>query len=347
MSDLKQTYPFVSIIIIVYNMEKTIKKCLDSILNLDYPHEHYEVIVVDGGSTDRTDEIIHNYNVKTITEKIRCRGAARYAGILHSKGEIVAFIDADCEADRKWLLFHVVAHQNYPNVGAVGGSTERFINLEEYRSVNEKLYKFFVATHGGEDSTLSTSHYVSFKGAANLSLKRKVITSDLLNKMKVYHIGEDQIICSKVFDQGYKILFEPAAKVIHNDCYRYYLFTSLSKLMHSYSVEGQAHYQLQAMNRMSSKQFRLPMHRYLRFFFSPMMIALRVISYIQIITHSHITESYNVRTIKTSIRALLRLEWIKYIHFIFLFSICWVQGYLSEGTPLSLMARQPTEHVKL
>lgn len=55
-------YPSVSVVVPVLNRQKTVGACLESLLNLDYPH--FEVIVVDGGSRDRTREIIAEYPVK-------------------------------------------------------------------------------------------------------------------------------------------------------------------------------------------------------------------------------------------------------------------------------------------
>ena len=59
--------PKTSVIIPVYNGEKTLKQCLDSVLNQTY--KNYEVIVVDNNSTDKTKEIIKDFQKKN--EKVR------------------------------------------------------------------------------------------------------------------------------------------------------------------------------------------------------------------------------------------------------------------------------------
>ena len=58
------SYPFVSLIIPVYNEEQMIQRCLDSIINQDYPKSLMEIIIIDGGSRDRTVE-----RIKKIMEK--------------------------------------------------------------------------------------------------------------------------------------------------------------------------------------------------------------------------------------------------------------------------------------
>ncbi|GAI34864.1 unnamed protein product, partial [marine sediment metagenome] len=52
---------FVSVVVAVRNEERYIRECLDSLLAQDYPRNRYEVLVVDGRSTDRTREIVEGY----------------------------------------------------------------------------------------------------------------------------------------------------------------------------------------------------------------------------------------------------------------------------------------------
>lgn len=112
---MSKKYPFVSIVVPVYNGEKTIGRCIESLLNLDYPKDRYEIIVVDNGSKDRTREIVKKYPVTLLVEnKIRSSYAARNKGIKHAKGEYIAFIDADEWADKKWLK-EMVKHASFKN----------------------------------------------------------------------------------------------------------------------------------------------------------------------------------------------------------------------------------------
>ena len=60
----KNNFPKISVIIPCRNEEKFIGKCLDSILNQDYPKEKMEVLVVDGMSEDRTREIIEKFKIQ-------------------------------------------------------------------------------------------------------------------------------------------------------------------------------------------------------------------------------------------------------------------------------------------
>ena len=83
----------ISIIIAMYNMEKYIEECLDSIFDQEF--EPLEVIVVDDGSTDRSLEIAKKYPVKIIQQENSGQAAARNLALQHAKGEFIAYVDAD------------------------------------------------------------------------------------------------------------------------------------------------------------------------------------------------------------------------------------------------------------
>lgn len=88
----------ISIIIPAYNADKTIERCLDSILAQEY--RNVQIIVVDDGSTDRTREILQRryikYNsIKYIDKKNGGVSSARNAGILNASGEYIVFVDSD------------------------------------------------------------------------------------------------------------------------------------------------------------------------------------------------------------------------------------------------------------
>jgi len=87
--------PLVSVIIPTLNREKYLRQCIESALSQDYPN--LEVIVVDNGSTDNTQEILASFGnrIKCLKEKKRGVSAARNNGIRAARGEFVAFLDSD------------------------------------------------------------------------------------------------------------------------------------------------------------------------------------------------------------------------------------------------------------
>ena len=97
----------VSVIVPVYNVEKYIEKCLDSLVNQTL--KEIEIIVVNDGSPDNSQKIIDKFvkkypnKVKSFIKENGGLGSARNYGLKHIKGEYVAFIDSDDFADLKML----------------------------------------------------------------------------------------------------------------------------------------------------------------------------------------------------------------------------------------------------
>lgn len=88
----------ISVIVPVYNVEKYLGQCLDSILRQDF--ENFEVICVDDGSTDSSGEILSSYcirdkRIKVITQENRGLSAARNSGQDAARGKYICYVDSD------------------------------------------------------------------------------------------------------------------------------------------------------------------------------------------------------------------------------------------------------------
>lgn len=90
-----------SIIIPVFNEEKVIKDCLDSLQNQSY--KNLEIILVDDGSTDHTLHIASQFKVQVFKQKHQGPGVARNLGVSMSRGQIVVFVDADMVFDKDFI----------------------------------------------------------------------------------------------------------------------------------------------------------------------------------------------------------------------------------------------------
>ena len=92
--------PLISIIVPVYNSEKTLNRCVDSILNQTF--QDWELLLIDDGSTDRSGKLCDEYalkdqRIKVFHKKNGGVSSARNTGLDHAKGEWITFIDSDDE----------------------------------------------------------------------------------------------------------------------------------------------------------------------------------------------------------------------------------------------------------
>ncbi|MHC4395572.1 MAG: glycosyltransferase family 2 protein, partial [Planctomycetota bacterium] len=82
----------ISIIIPAFNAENTISDCLDSLLDQTIDKEHYEIILVDDGSTDETPNIAKRYSeVRLLIQDNQGPASARNKGTRHAKGDVILF----------------------------------------------------------------------------------------------------------------------------------------------------------------------------------------------------------------------------------------------------------------
>lgn len=106
--------PKFSIVIPVYNVEKYIGRCLDSVFNQTF--KDYEVIVVDDGSTDKSIEIVKEYDVNVITSKHVSVSEARNIGEKKATGEYLLFLDSDDYWDKDLLKEITKSLENNPDL---------------------------------------------------------------------------------------------------------------------------------------------------------------------------------------------------------------------------------------
>ena len=111
-------YPKVSVIVCSYNGAKTLERCLESLRRIEYPD--YEVILVDDGSKDDTEEIAsRNPWITYLRQENSGLSMARNVGARAATGEVLAYTDSDCMADPQWLYFMVgtLLSGDYAGVG--------------------------------------------------------------------------------------------------------------------------------------------------------------------------------------------------------------------------------------
>lgn len=209
--------PFVSIVVGIRNEERYIVECIESLLNQDYPKEFYEIIMVDGMSTDNTQNLVRQYPVKFLLNEKKNVAAARNLGVKEAKGEYIAFTDGDCRADKSWLSLLVKEMLNAPeNVACVGGPNLIFNTDSLFARVVGYTQETFLGSGGSAQSSNSSERkYVQSLPNCNAFYKKQII-ENIGYFDETFVVGQDCDINFRMGKKGYRFLYIPEAKVYHH-----------------------------------------------------------------------------------------------------------------------------------
>ncbi len=93
----------ISVVIPAYNAQETLGSCLEALSTQTYPQDLYEIIVVNDGSTDRTEEIAQQFPIRYIFQENQGPASARNNGAAAGQGAILLFTDSDCIPTPNWI----------------------------------------------------------------------------------------------------------------------------------------------------------------------------------------------------------------------------------------------------
>ena len=206
----------VSIIINTLNRGHTLENTIKSLFYLDYKYD-YEVIIVDGNSTDNTAEILNKYKSYIKIGNCPCANLSmsRNIGIAMADSNYIAFIDDDAIPEPEWLT-NIMKKFDSEDVAAVGGPVYNSygINFQTRRIVSNRFgdsySKFKLPIH-------SFPHSFEFYGVIGCnSIFRKdyVLKVGGFNEQYDYFLDETEL-CSRLIDYGYRIEYSEDAFVHH------------------------------------------------------------------------------------------------------------------------------------
>jgi O-antigen biosynthesis protein len=198
--------PKVSVVVASYNGAGTLRTCLESLSRLNYPD--YEVILLDDGSTDNTQEIASSFpQVRNIRQDNLGLSAARNAGIEAATGEIVAFTDSDCRADEDWLYYLVneLLHSDFAGVGG-----HNFLPPED-----SAVAAAVIASPGGPAHVMLSDREAEHIPGCNM-LFWKWALHEINGFDPVFRkAGDDVDVCWRLHECGRKIGFSAGGFVWH------------------------------------------------------------------------------------------------------------------------------------
>ncbi len=193
-------WPTFTVVVCSYNGSATIETTLEALTNLDYPH--YEIIVVNDGSTDNTADIAARYPVKLISTPNMGLSSARNTGYRAGSGSIVAYIDDDAYPAQEWLRYLALGYIQ-KDVVAVGGPN--------YPVPNDGWIADCVANAPGSPmEVMLTDELAEHIPGCNMSFKRSALDDVGGFDTQFTSAGDDVDICWRVQQLG-DIGFQPAA----------------------------------------------------------------------------------------------------------------------------------------
>lgn len=200
-----RNYPMVSLIISAFNEEKVIRERLENALALEYPGSKLEIVVISDGSTDRTHDIVREFEkrgVRLLIQPERLgKTSALNLAVPQVKGDIIIFTDANSMYDSKAVRTLV---ENFldPSVGCVTGET-RLLNPEGSAiGENERSYYSYDTFLKLKESAVGST--VGADGAI-FAIRRQ-----LYEPLEAFHIN-DFVIPLQIVAKGFRVVYEPGA----------------------------------------------------------------------------------------------------------------------------------------
>lgn len=255
----------VSIIIPVYNCEKYISRCIDSILNQTY--KNIEIIAINDGSKDNTKEILNNYAkkypniIKHIEQENKGIAKTRNYGIKIATGDYIAFIDNDDYLDKDYIEKYVNATENSKFDVVIGGyrrpdENGKIVQIMELKDCEEwtkmriltpwaKIFKReyilkndieFLDTNIGEDlyfniqailitDNVKVLDYVGYNWFYNTESVSSTVHKDI-RKLSIY----------KLLDESYRVVKEKNILNKHYDIIEMHFIRTIMLIL-SYSTK--------------------------------------------------------------------------------------------------------------
>jgi O-antigen biosynthesis protein len=198
-------WPGISVVVCTFNGAKTLRVCLEGLMELRYPN--FEVIVVNDGSTDSTLAIAQEYEVRVISTDNRGLGAARNDGMRAADGEIVAYLDDDAVPDQDWLL-HIAAAFDGTDYAGVGGP-----NVPP--PTPYAIAGCFADAPGTPIHVLISDREAEHIPGCNMAFRKQALEEVGGFEPEFRIAGDDVDLCWRLLAAGHRLSFNPAALVWH------------------------------------------------------------------------------------------------------------------------------------
>jgi GT2 family glycosyltransferase len=211
MAELGPRSPFCSIVVATHRRPQQLLACLEALSRLDYPHDRFEVIVVDDGGGAPLEHSLaplrNRLELTLIVQRRAGAAAARNRGVAQSRGELLAFTDDDCVPDPGWLAALASRHIRDPD-RALGGRTVNGLAVNPYSVISDLV----VAV--GYDQNNRSPDAARFFASNNLAVPAEGFGA-VGGFDPRFMTSEDRDLCDRWLVEGWKMSSVPEAVVSH------------------------------------------------------------------------------------------------------------------------------------
>jgi len=203
--------PFVTLIIPTLNEEEYIGQCLLSAHSQSYPENLTEILIVDGGSTDKTIDIVKRdqcafKNVYILENTKKIQASAFNLGVINSRGDIIIRWDAHCIYDKDYIHYCVLDHIG-GIYGNAGGSIQVMPGSETLMGKNIALINSSPFGLGG--AAFRSKPVRGYVDTVPFGSFRKEVIAEIGPMNEKLPRGEDNEYNTRIRKAGYKILLDP------------------------------------------------------------------------------------------------------------------------------------------
>ena len=211
---MQNTLPFFSIVIPTHNRSKQLSLCLQAIAQLDYPFDHFEVIVVDDESEISPELVVdsfrNRFDIKLIRQARAGVGIGRNRGSAQAIGDFLVFTDDDCEPAPDWLKTLAVGFHKSPEC-IIGGQTINALSDNMYSTASQLLISFLF------DYYNTNSDQAIFLTGSNLAVPKHLFQTLCEFDPAFFLAGaEEREFCDRWRDNGYQMIYAPEVLVHHS-----------------------------------------------------------------------------------------------------------------------------------